>query len=76
MDSKRIAAVYDASTSLQWKVVQQQIELVSSGAIMAGINVTKLSIYLYILHLELQQQFVSFVAQTDKSKLFGEMRYI
>lgn len=50
--------------------IQHQIELVSSGAIMAGINVTKLKqIFIYLPPLDLQEQFVSFVAQVDKSKL-------
>ena len=49
--------------------VQHQIELVSSGAIMAGINVTKLKqIFIHIPPMELQNQFVAFVEQTDKSK--------
>ncbi len=49
--------------------VQHQIELVSSGAIMAGINVTKLKqIVVHIPPMELQQQFAAFVAQVDKSK--------
>ena len=49
--------------------IQHQIELVSSGAIMAGINVTKLKqIFIYLPPLDLQEQFVSFVAQVDKSK--------
>ena len=49
--------------------VQHQIELVSSGAIMAGINVTKLKqILVHIPPLKLQEQFVAFVEQTDKSK--------
>ena len=50
--------------------VQHQIELVSSGAIMAGINVTKLKqIFVHVPPIELQKQFVAFVEQTDKSKV-------
>ena len=50
--------------------VQHQIELVSSGAIMAGINVTKLKqIFVHIPPIELQNQFVAFIKQTDKSKV-------
>ena len=50
--------------------VQHQIELVSSGAIMAGINVTKLKqIEVHIPPLELQQQFAVFVAEVNKSKV-------
>lgn len=51
------------------RAVQHQIELVSSGAIMAGINVTKLKqIEVHIPPLKLQQQFDAFVAEVDKSK--------
>ena len=50
--------------------VINQIEMVSSGAIMAGVNVTKLKqIYVHIPPKKLQDQFVSFVRQTDKSKV-------
>lgn len=50
--------------------VQHQIEKVSSGAIMAGINVTKLKeIEVYIPELNLQTQFADFFDYTDKSKL-------
>ena len=49
--------------------IQHQIELVSSGAIMAGINVTKLKqIFVYLPPIDLQGEYVSFVAQVDKSK--------
>ncbi len=49
--------------------VQHQIELVSSGAIMAGINVTKLKqIEVFVPPLELQNQFAAFVTQVDRSK--------
>lgn len=52
------------------KAVQHQIELVSSGAIMAGINVTKLKkIYVYIPPMDLQRKFVAFVESVDKTKL-------
>lgn len=52
------------------RAVQHQIELVSSGAIMAGINVTKLKqIEVHIPPLKLQQQFDAFVAEVDKSKV-------
>lgn len=50
--------------------VLNQIEMVSSGAIMAGVNVTKLKqIYVHIPPKELQDQFALFVKQTDKSKV-------
>ena len=50
--------------------IQQQIELVSSGAIMAGINVTKLKqILIYLPPMNLQSEFVKFVVQVDKSKV-------
>jgi len=50
--------------------VIRQIEQVSSGAIMAGVNVTKLKeIMVKLPPLELQKQFAAFVSQVDKSKL-------
>ncbi len=49
--------------------VESQIEMVSSGAVMAGINVTKLkSISINKPPTELQNQFASFVQEVDKSK--------
>ena len=49
--------------------VKQQIMQVSNGAVMAGINVTKLKgIEVFIPPLELQEQFVEFAKQSDKSK--------
>ena len=49
--------------------VQHQIERVSSGAIMAGINVTKLKqIFVYLPPIDLQNEFVTFVAHVNKSK--------
>ena len=49
--------------------VETQISNVSSGAIMAGINVTKMKdIIVYNPPLSLQNDFASFVQQIDKSK--------
>ena len=51
------------------KAVGHQIEMVSSGAVMAGINVTKLKqIYVHIPAFSLQNQFAAFVEQTEKIK--------
>ena len=51
------------------RAVERQIEMVSSGAIMAGINVTKLKhIYVHIPPVNLQHQFTSFVDQTENIK--------
>ena len=51
------------------KAVAHQIEMVSSGAVMAGINVTKLKqIYVHIPAFGLQNQFAAFVEQTEKTK--------
>ena len=76
VDSKRVLPLFMMHQLHYSGAVQQQIELVSSGAIMAGINVTKLKhIFVHIPPLELQQQFAAFVTQTDKSKLFEEMRH-
>ena len=50
--------------------VTRQIELLSSGSIMAGVNVTKLKqIYINVPPIELQQQFADFVKQVNKSKV-------
>lgn len=70
MDSKRVLPLFMMHQLHYSGAVQQQIELVSSGAIMAGINVTKLKhIFVHIPPMELQQQFASFVEATDKSKV-------
>ena len=51
------------------RAVERQIEMVSSGAIMAGINVTKLKhIYVHIPPVNLQHQFASCVDQTGNIK--------
>lgn len=51
------------------KAVTHQIEMVSSGAVMAGINVTKLKqIYIHIPAFNLQQQFSAFVEQVERTK--------
>lgn len=51
------------------KAVENQIAMVSSGAVMAGINVTKLKqIYVHIPAFELQNKFADFVEQTEKTK--------
>ena len=49
--------------------VTRQIEMVSSGAIMAGVNVTKLKqIYVHLPPLEYQEKFAGFVRKIGKSK--------
>lgn len=51
------------------KAVEHQIAMVSSGAVMAGINVTKLKqIYVHIPAFGLQNKFADFVEQTEKTK--------
>ena len=69
VDNSRVAPVFMMRQLHYSGDIQHQIELVSSGAIMAGINVTKLKdIMVYIPPKELQDEFVSFVEQVDKSK--------
>lgn len=52
------------------RYVVNQIENVSSGAIMAGVNVTKLkTIFVHVPPLDLQNQFATFVQQVDKLKV-------
>lgn len=49
--------------------VQRQIEVVSSGAIMAGVNVTKLKhIEIYLPDFDLQKEFANFVKKVDRIK--------
>lgn len=49
--------------------IQRQISIVSHGAIMAGINVTKLKeIFVMVPPLSLQSQFASFVQQVESTK--------
>ena len=75
VDSKRVLPIFMMYQLHYSGAVQHQIELVSSGAIMAGINVTKLKqIFVHIPPIELQSQFATFVEQTDKSK-FDQMDY-
>lgn len=51
------------------RAIKHQIGTVSSGAIMAGINVTKLKqIYVHIPPIDLQNQFAAFIHQVNKSK--------
>ncbi len=70
VDSRRVLPVFMLHQLHYSGAVHHQIELVSSGAIMAGINVTKLKqILVHIPPLSLQTQFATFVDQTDKSKL-------
>ena len=53
--------------------VKHQIDLVSNGAVMAGINVTKLKqIKVYVPPMNLQRQFVAIAEQSDKSKFISE----
>ena len=69
VDSNRVDSCFMMYQLHFSRAVECQIEMVSSGAIMAGINVTKLKhIYVHIPPLELQHQFASFVEQTEKAK--------
>ena len=69
LDNSRVLPVFMMHQLHYSGAVQHQIELVSSGAIMAGINVTKLKqIFVHIPPMEIQKQFATFVAQVDKSK--------
>ena len=58
--------------------IKKQIIDVSSGAIMPGINVTKLKkMEIYIPPIELQNRFSDFVKQVDKSKfIISRMSYL
>ena len=70
VDSKRVNSIFMMCQLHYSRAVTRQIEMVSSGAIMAGINVTKLKqINVHIPPIELQNQFADFVHQVDKSKV-------
>ena len=70
IDSAKVNPVFMMSQLHYSGAVTQQIETVSSGAIMAGINVTKLKqIIVHIPPYALQNRFAAFVAEVDKSKL-------
>ena len=70
VDCKRINPLFMMCQLHYSGAVTRQIELVSSGAIMAGVNVTKLKqIYVHVPPIELQHQFADFVNQVDKSKV-------
>ena len=70
VDCKRVNSLFMMCQLHFSEAVTRQIELVSAGAIMAGVNVTKLKqIYIYVPPIELQNKFADFVHQVDKSKL-------
>ena len=70
VDCKRVNSLFMMCQLHFSGMVTRQIELVSSGAIMAGVNVTKLKqIYIYVPPMELQNQFADFVRVVDKSKV-------
>lgn len=56
-------------------VVREQIMSASTGAIMAGTNVTKLKkIKVFVPPLALQQEFADFVTQADKSRSISQQQ--
>ncbi|MBU5480056.1 restriction endonuclease subunit S [Blautia sp. MSJ-19] len=70
VDCKRVNPLFIMCQLHFSGAVTRQIELVSSGAIMAGVNVTKLKqIYIHVPPIELQNQFADFVCAIDKSKV-------
>ena len=70
VDNKKVNSIFMMCQLHYSREVTRQIEMVSSGAIMAGINVTKLKqIYVHFPPMELQDEFANFVHQVDKSKV-------
>ena len=68
-DHKRLLPLFLMSQLHYSANVVHQIEMVGNGQIMKGINVTKLkNITIFAPPIELQEQFVAFVRQSDKSK--------
>ncbi len=76
VDDRRVVPEFMMRQLHYSRDVQHQIDIVSSGAIMAGINVTKLKqIFVYLPPKGLQDEFAAFVAQVDKSKSRRELNY-
>lgn len=70
LDRSRVLPIFMMYQLHFSRAIQYQIESVSSGAIMAGINVGKLkNIIVFVPPIHLQEQFAAFVEQTDKLKL-------
>lgn len=70
VDSKKVNSIFMMCQLHYSREVTRQIEMVSSGAIMAGINVTKLKhIYVHIPPMQLQNDYANFVNQVNKSKV-------
>lgn len=70
VDSAKVNPIFMMSQLHYSGAVTRQIEIVSSGAIMAGINVTKLKqIIVHVPQYAIQNRFAAFVAEIDKSKL-------
>ena len=70
VDSKRVVPCFMMYQLHFSRAVQYQIEMVSSGAIMAGVNVTKLKqIEVYIPEYRLQIEFSGFVVKIERQKL-------
>ncbi len=69
IDKKRAVPTFMMHQLHNSNFIKHQIELVSSGAIMAGINVTKLKeIEVHLPPLTLQNEFAAFVERVDKQK--------
>ena len=70
LDYKKADPIFMMNQLHNSTAIQNQIAAVSNGAVMSGINVTKLKrIEVYLPPLKLQNQFSEFVAQIDKSKV-------
>lgn len=69
IDKKRAVPTFMMHQLHNSNFIKHQIELVSSGAIMAGINVTKLKeIEVHLPPLTLQNEFAAFVERVDQQK--------
>ena len=69
IDKKRAVPTFMMHQLHNSNFIKHQIELVSSGAIMAGINVTKLKeIEVHLPPLTLQNEFATFVERVDQQK--------
>ena len=69
IDRKKLIPIFMQYQLHNSEYVRNQILKVSNGAVMAGINVTKLkTIKVFVPPIELQKSFVKLVEQSDKSK--------
>ena len=69
VDNKKISSIFLMHQLHHSRYVLNQIESVSSGAVMAGVNVTKLKkIFIHNPPIEIQNKFAAIVQKIDQQK--------